>query len=315
MKPLRSALLAFFLPAALALALSAPTTWPTTFTVETVGPIADYLNEPIYAARILYNNRLVAQGKPRLSTEEQWDSAYLPLYPRDGWLRYPGLPPYQIIGPLGLGGFGLHEFQGHPEIRARIDQMQALATAGGQPEPVPTDAPAPAKTPTPTGCIDTPLGQPGPFGQCFTCAGEPVPNVENRNGRCVLVSPQTPTERPTEPVPTAPPARTPTPCIDVPGGRPGPFGWCYDCAGNQLGEQPCAAPTVRPTPRPTEPPPPLPTATEIPPTEIPTTATATVTPTSTPAGRPKGCGGLWGGLLGGLAALIGLLSWRGLQRR
>lgn len=286
-----------FLAAGLTLAVTAPTAWPTVYNTDTVGPIADYLNEPILAARAAYNARLVAQGKPKITDEQGFDAVYLPKYPRDGWLRYSTVPPYQIIGPGCVGGFGLHEFQGHQEIWARVYEMGKLCLSGHPttgttvPTSVPATTPVEVKTPPPSSnpaCIDTALGIPGPFGQCFTCAGVAIAGVENRAGHCVRVgSPIQPTPRPVTPVATAVPPAV-TPCADVPGGRPGPFGWCYDCAGNQLGLQPCVAPVATP----------VPTVAATPP--VVTTAPPAETP-KPPSGK-KGCGGCGGTLLGTLIA-------------
>jgi hypothetical protein len=158
-----------------------PTSWPTTFTWTTVHPIADYLNEPIDAARAAYN----AHWGTNISSELEWQQRYLPKYPSDGWLRYGGgIPDFQIIGPSGVRGFGLHEFQGHPEIVERVNRMNLLATtstggttmpqnpidpntglpAGTPPTPPATTTPLPPGTPPtpPSGGTPLPPGTPDP---------------------------------------------------------------------------------------------------------------------------------------------------------
>ena len=103
-----------------------PNQWPNVFPPHgghaEVKLIADYLNEPIRAARIRF-------GK---ATEQEYERAGLPLYPVDGW-RDPGhgLPPYQIIGPNGIASFWVGEFEGYPEIWERIREVAALHPGGG----------------------------------------------------------------------------------------------------------------------------------------------------------------------------------------
>ena len=64
----------------------------------------------------------------------------------------------------------------------------------------------------------------------------------------------TPTAAPTLPpgtpslTPVVPPSPTPTVCNLPPWGQPGPFGRCYDCAGNVVGDQPCGPKTATPAP-------------------------------------------------------------------
>lgn len=106
-----------------------PTTWPTVFNYQTVSPIAAYLNEPIFAARKKLNLDRAAKGLPYILNEEDWDAEKLPIYPADGIRRLTGVPPFVIIGPSGIAGFGLHEFEGHwgeDDIHARLNEMQLL---------------------------------------------------------------------------------------------------------------------------------------------------------------------------------------------
>jgi hypothetical protein len=83
----------------------------------------------------------------------------------------------------------------------------------------------------------------------------PSPNPTN----CiwsVLGTGPTPTAAPTHPgqpsptrtsvAPPTPPAPTATPCNLPPWGQPGPFGRCYDCQGNVVGDQPCGPKTATP---------------------------------------------------------------------
>ena len=143
--------------------MNKPTSWPTIFPPQgghiEVAAIADYVNERIEEARLHYNEVLRAQGKAPLSGDYAFEAVYLPKYPRDGWRRVgAGVPPFQIIGPGGLGGFGLHEFQGQEAIKERINEMNRLAMeAGGAPTP-----PAPSPVPTPTTPPPSPVPGPAP---------------------------------------------------------------------------------------------------------------------------------------------------------
>lgn len=162
-----------------------PTSWPTSFpaygsppTIE-VQRIANYLNEPIMDARREYQEDLRQQGKPvpDLGNEYFWQGVYLPSFPANGWTAINGVP-FMLIGPLGISGFGLHEFPGDPDqpIRRRINEMQALANG----QAVPPSAPPPAPAPAPAGPPPAPpVVDPGPIDT--TCpAGQYFNHFTNR---------------------------------------------------------------------------------------------------------------------------------------
>jgi hypothetical protein len=86
----------------------------------------------------------------------------------------------------------------------------------------------------------------------LTCS-TPGPNPTNCVWTVIGGGP-TPTPAPTLPpgtpsrTPVVPPSPTPTVCNLPPWGQPGPFGRCYDCAGNVVGDQPCGPKTATPAP-------------------------------------------------------------------
>lgn len=149
-----------------------PTAWPTVFPpqggYDEVAAIAAYLNEAIDAARARYNARRDREGRPRLITEYEWEGAHLPRYPANGWSTRTDVPPYQHIGPNGLGGFGLHEFQGDPEIVERRGEMMALAIGVPYVPPVVEPPPPVELPPAPAPVTDpAPIDTACPEGQYF----------------------------------------------------------------------------------------------------------------------------------------------------